>query len=235
MRVPADERVDRRFWLIDRDGERYFPIRVPRKGDPSACYFRVSDAGNTIADSSEIDDIDEVQELVVNRGFSVRAVPESDVTKPPSLLKLNARKILSWGSSSGEEQSLASYWRALAAAAGTPDAGWSDSLKSWVRPKQRNGVYVSIALNGREGWVRIGLGIVGDNAGEIYESLLARRAAVERVADETLIWDAKEGREKRQMFVKLMCDPNDRSDWSRQHAWLAARLPVYERLMELSL
>lgn len=234
MRVPADERVDRSFWLIDRDGERHFPIRVPRKGDLSASYFRVSDAGNTVADSSEIDDIDEVQELVVNRGFSVRAVPESDVSKPPSLLKLNARKIPSWGSSDGEGQSLASYWRALATAAGSPDAGWSDSLKSWVRPKQRNRVYVSIALNGREGWVRIGLGIVGDEAGETYESLLARRAAVERAAGEPLTWDAKEGREKRQVFVKLMCDPNDRSDWTRQHTWLAARLPVYERLLELA-
>ena len=234
MRIPADERVDRSFWLIDRDGERYFPIRVPRKGDGSVSSFRVSDAGNTVADSSELDDVGEVQELVVNHGFSVRVVPERDVTKPPSLLKLNARKILSWGSSSGEEQSLASYWRALAATAGDPDAGWSHSLKSWVRPKQRNGVYVSIALNGREGWLRIGLGIVGGEADQIYESLLARRAAVERAAGDTLIWDSKVGREKRQVFVKLLCDPNDRSDWLRQHEWLAARLPSYERLMELA-
>lgn len=235
MRVPADERVDRSFWLIDRDGERHFPIRVPRKGDPAACYFRVSNAGNTLADGLEIETVEEVQRIVVEQGYSVRAVPESDVTKPPSLLKLNARKILSWGSSDGEPQSLASYWHALARAAGRPDAGWSDSLKSWVRPKQRNGVYVSIALNGREGWVRIGLGIVGDDAGQTYESLLARRAAVERAAGETLTWDAKDDREKRQVFVKLMCDPNDRSDWSRQHAWLADRLPVYERLLDLSL
>lgn len=234
MRVPADERVDRRFWLIDRDGERHFPIRVPRKGDPDACYFRVSNAGNTLAEGLEIETVEEVAELVVDQGYSVRAVPEHDVSKPPSLLKLNARKILSYGSASGEEQSLSSYWRALATAAGDPNAGWSQSLKSWVRPKQRNRVYVSIALNGREGWVRIGLGIVGDESGETYESLLARRAAVERAAGEPLTWDAKEGREKRQVFVKLMCDPNDRSDWTRQHTWLAARLPVYERLLELS-
>jgi 5-methylcytosine-specific restriction protein B len=85
--VPAEERVDRRFWLIDRDGERYFPIRIPRKGQGEACYFRVSDAGNTIEESSELDDVDAVRDVVVNGGFSVRAVPESNIKSAPSLLK----------------------------------------------------------------------------------------------------------------------------------------------------
>ena len=98
MRVPAADRVDRRFWLVDRDGERHFPIRIPRKGDASDCRFRVSNAGNTLADGLEVETIEEVQTLVVGKGYSVRAVPESDPSKPPSLLKLNARKVLSWGS-----------------------------------------------------------------------------------------------------------------------------------------
>ncbi|GEM_PF-3199119 len=234
MRVPAADRVDRRFWLIDRDGERHFPIRVPRKGDSSDCRFRVSNAGNTLADGLEVEKIEEVQTLVVSEGYSVRAVPESDLSKPPSLLKLNARKILSWGSEDGGGQSLESYWVALAKVVGEPDAGWSRTTKGWVRPKQRNGVYLSIAMNGQGGWVRIGAGIIGDRAGETYKALLARRAAVEKAVGEPLVWDAKEGREKRQVFIKLMCDPNDRSDWPRQHAWVAQRIPLCEQMMEFA-
>lgn len=232
--MPAEERVDRSFWLIDHDGERHFPIRVARKGDPSTCCFRVSDAGNTTADSSELDSIDEVRELVINHGFSVRAVPESNIRLPPSLLKLNARKIAAYGPRDGDTLSGETFWNSLAAAAGRADAGWSTSAKNWVRPKQRGDHYVSCAYNTREGWVRIGLGIAGVNAEASYEGLLARRAAVERAAGEPLTWDTKEDRTKKQIFVKLHCDPNDRADWARQQAWLTTRLSTFEHLLELT-
>lgn len=233
MRVPAEERVDRRFWLIDRDGERYFPIRIPRKGQSEACFFRVSEAGNTIEDSSELDDVEEVRDVVVNGSFSVRAVPESNIKSAPSLLKLNARKIVGYGpTGDGLVSDGPTFWGRLAQSVGREGAGWSTSAKNWVRPKQRGDHYVSCAYNTREGWVRIGLGVAGDTAEETYQSLLARRAAVERDAGEPLTWDTKEDRTKRQIFVKLPCDPNDPSDWSRQHAWLSARLPTFERLLE---
>lgn len=233
MRLPAEERVDRSFWLTDRDGERYFAIRVPRKGDPTSSFFRVSDGGNTIADGREIDAIDEVIDLVVNQGYRVRAVPESDIRYSPSLIKLNARKILSYGTASGVDVSLESYWQALAAAVGQPEALWIDSAANAVRPKRRGEAYVTCSFNSVQGWCRIGIGLGGYRAAQTYEGLLARRAAIEHMAGEALTWDTKEDRERRQIFVKLTCDPNDRADWGRQHSWLAARLPTYERLLEL--
>lgn len=233
MRVPAEERVDRRFWLIDRDGERYFPIRIPRKGQGEACYFRVSDAGNTVEDSSELDDVEEVRDVVVNGGFSVRAVPESNIKSAPSLLKLNARKIVSYGPDGAVVSDRATFWSGLAETSGRRGAGWSGSSKNWVRPKQRGDHYVSCAYNTREGWIRIGLGVAGESAEDTYQGLIARRAAVERDAGEPLTWDTKEDRMKRQIFVKLTCDPSDASDWPRQHAWLSSRLPTFERLLDL--
>jgi hypothetical protein len=233
MRLPAEERVDRSFWLVDREGERYFPIRIPRKRDASACLFRVSDGDNTIAEGREIDAIDEVIDLVVNQGYRVRAVPESDIRSPPSLIKLNARKILSYGTASGVDVSLESYWQALAFAVGQPEALWIDSAANAVRPKRRGDAYVTCSFNTIQGWCRIGIGLLGDGAAEGYEGLLARRAAIENAAGERLTWDTKEDRTRRQIFVQLPCNPNDRSDWGRQHDWLATRLPTYERLLEL--
>lgn len=231
MRVPADLRVDRSFWLVKNDGERHFPIRVPRKGAVGEPTFRVSAKGNRLEDGRETDSIAEVIDLVVNHGFAVRAVPESDLGQPPSLLKLSGHSIISYGIAEQGESSLETYWQALAAAVGQPTAGWSTSAKSWVRTKSRGDAYVSFAYNSREGWTRVGIGIIGSDPDSLYQDLLARRAAVERMIGEPLVWDTREDRSKRQVFLKLPCDPNDRGDWPRQHAWIGERLPAFEALL----
>lgn len=216
---------------MKNDGERHFPIRVPRKGAVGEPTFRVSAKGNRLEDGRETDSIAEVIDLVVNHGFAVRAVPESDLGQPPSLLKLSGHSIISYGIAQQGDSSLETYWQALAAAVGQPNAGWSTSAKSWVRTKSRGEAYVSCAYNTRESWARVGIGLIADEADQMYQDLLARRAAVERLIGEPLEWDTKEERNKRQIFVKLFCDPADRSDWARQHGWLAERLPAFERLL----
>lgn len=231
MRVPADFRVDRSFWLINKDGERLFPIRVPKKGEAGEPTFRVSEKGNRLEDGQETTSIAEVVDLVVNHGFAVRAVPESDVNQPPSLLKLSGHSIISYGMTEGGSGSMDSYWQALATSMGQPEAGWASSAKNWVRAKMRGDAYVSCAYNSREGWTRVGIGLIGADADRMYQDLLARRAAVERRIGEPLEWDTKEERNKRQIFVKLPCDPTDRSDWPRQHEWIAQRFPAFETLL----
>lgn len=232
MRVPADQRVDRSFWLIGHDDERYFPIRIPRKGEGGIGTFVVSNAGNRRADALEIEKIEDVEALVIGQGYSVRAVPESDITAPPNLLKLNKQKIATFGSDRMQPPPSVSYWSAFANACDREEAGWAQSDRSWVRTKHKRDAQVVVATNAREQWVRIGVELIGDSAERAYETLLALRATVERDFGEPLIWDTKEGRTNRQIFTKLVCDSTDRTDWSRQHEWLTARLPRFERLLE---
>jgi len=231
VRVPAELRVDRSFWLVKNDGERHFPIRMPRKGIAGEPTFRVSAKGNRLEDGRETESIAEVIDLVVNHGFAVGAVPESDVGQPPSLLNLSGHSIIDYGMAEHGGSSMETYWQALARSAGQPHAGWSTSAKNWVQAKSRGDAYVSCAYNSREGWTRVGIGLIGNNPDGLYQDLLARRAAVERAIGEPLEWDTKEDRSKRQIFVKLPCDPNDRGDWPRQHAWISERLPAFEALL----
>ena len=235
MRVPAEERVDRTFWLVDHDGQRYFPIRMPRKGEASRGLFRVSDAGNTIPDGREVETIAEVADLVVNHGFSVRAVPESDIRKSPNFLKLYARKIASYGSSEGGDVLAPDgYWQALSLALGSGGASWASSHRDRVRIVEKGEAHVMARFDAAKGWCGIGVCLEGVNAATAYEGLLANRAQVERIAGQALIWDANGGPVSKQVLAKLDCDPGDRSDWPRQHAWLAAHVPAFERLLELA-
>ena len=91
-----NDRVDRRFWLVDSDSVRHFPVRI-RNRSSGRSAFRVSDAGNRLQDGQEIEDLDEVADLVVNRSYRVRAVPETDLRAAPSLVGLGKRKMISHG------------------------------------------------------------------------------------------------------------------------------------------
>lgn len=226
----VEERVDRSFWLLDGDGVRHFPVRIVNRATKQA-LFRVSDSGNTLADGREVSDIDEVADLVISHGFSVRAVPEDNLRQAPSLLKLNARKIVSYGRTD-EDPMIDGYWAAFGAAWGEPNAGWTASPKNWVRVVTSGKAYVSCVYHTREGWIRVGLGLAGEQAPERYEALLSRRASLEKEFGDSLIWDTKEDRQKRQIFVKLGCDPTDQADWPRQHHWLAERVPFFARQLD---
>lgn len=232
MKVPAEDRVDRSFWLMDHEGVRYFPIRVPRKGLRSESTFRLSAGGNRLEDTIFVTDISKVRSHVVADGFSVRAVAEHDITAAPSLLKLNGRKITDYGPRELQSEAPNGFWSAFAKSAAREDAGWSLQTGSAIRVSNRGSNYVFCAFNTNEGWVRIGTEITGKSAEETYERLLSKRALIERDAGEALIWDAKQDRTKRQVFMNLVCDPSDFSDWPMQHAWLQSRLPAFERLLE---
>lgn len=224
------DRVDRRFWLTDKDGIRRFPIRRQRQGDNGPALFAVSNQGNRADRAIYLDDLEDVIRHVTEEGYRVRAVREFG-RQEANLVGLGGSEITGWGRAESNDSTSVTYWQALAAVTGQPDAGWSTSAKNWVRTKTRGDAYVSCAYNSREGWTRVGIGLIGSDPDRMYQDLLARRAAVERAIGEPLEWDTKEERNKRQIFIKLPCDPNDRSDWPRQHAWLEARLPSFEALL----
>lgn len=123
------------------------------------------------------------------------------------------------------------YWAAFARAIGTPEAGWAQSEQSWIRPRSQGGLYLSCAYNSQAGWLRVGITAAGSNADDDFVTLLAQRSHVERFIGEPLEWDAKDGRNERQIFVKLTCNPGDAMDWPRQHVWMAERLPKFESLL----
>jgi hypothetical protein len=124
-----------------------------------------------------------------------------------------------------------SFWRALAMELGEPNANWGNSTKSWARLTTKSGAYVSAATSGRDGWIRIGIGCAGDHAGDLYEQALARRAAIESAFADVIEWDGKEGRKKKQFFIKMPCDPMDLADRPRQVAWMAERARKFRGIL----
>lgn len=61
------------------------------------------------------------------------------------------------------------------------------------------------------------------------DRLVQQSKEVERELGEKLIWDAEDKRAQNYLGVYLNCDPTDKKDWPRQHAWLADKL---ERLQK---
>lgn len=93
-----EDRFDRRFWLEDPSGVRFYPVRV-RDRVTGREAFRLSDGGNTKGDSREVQDLQEAARLVVHSGFRIRA--SERVGKPTSLVGLGGRRKLTWGAAPG--------------------------------------------------------------------------------------------------------------------------------------
>ena len=90
-----DDLIDKRFWLEDSSGNRFYPARMRDRASQRVA-FRVSAGGNTKAHSRDIETLEEVARLVVREGYRVRVRPSSG--SPTSLMKVGGRNNLTWGS-----------------------------------------------------------------------------------------------------------------------------------------
>jgi hypothetical protein len=92
-------------------------------------------------------------------------------------------------------------------------------------------MHLGAAMNGREGWIRAELYLTGAKAKSFFDQLLAQKEAVERELGYALVWDElPEGRDSRISVPLNDVNPLNRSDWPRQHEWLAKHLNDLHRV-----
>ena len=95
-------------------------------------------------------------------------------------------------------------------------------------------------MNRPKNHIRAELYIAGDNAKAFHGLLQQQREAIEQELDYPLEWEELPARRDCRISSYLnSVNPEDESDWSRQHEWLAKRLNdmhsvFFPRLRELN-
>jgi Domain of unknown function (DUF4268) len=128
------------------------------------------------------------------------------------------------------------YWSAfqlvLAATKGPLSGSRKPQPASWMNyPIGRTGFYLSAVMLRREKQVRAELYISNPEAKIYYYLLQQQCETIEGEAGYRLDWaELPEGQDSRIAVYLPDADPEDRSDWGRQHQWLAARLNDFHRV-----
>lgn len=99
--------------------------------------------------------------------------------------------------------------------------------QGWMAyPVGRSGFYLAAAMNTREKHVRAELYIHGEQADERMRRLADEREDIEQDLGYSLEWGTQspDARDRRIAAYLRDADPEEESDWPRQHEWLATRL-----------
>lgn len=95
-------------------------------------------------------------------------------------------------------------------------------------PIGRSFCTLAAGMQRKDHWIRTELYIRGDSkntANAYFESLQKQRADIEKDFGEPLNWQALPGKRDCRISCELEgADPQDRTDWPRQHEWLAQHL-----------
>jgi hypothetical protein len=128
------------------------------------------------------------------------------------------------------------YWAALhrmLETAGGPVLGnRKPQPQSWMNyPIGRSGFALGAVMIRPKKQVRAELYISNTRAKDYFSLLMEQRTAIERDLHSALDWDPLlEGRDSRISISLDSADPENESDWPRQHQWLAARLNDLHRV-----
>lgn len=99
--------------------------------------------------------------------------------------------------------------------------------QGWMEyPIGRTGFALAAVMNTREKLVRAEIYIRGAQAAERLQALEGQRDQVEQDLGYSLVWgdQSPTARDRRIASYLRDADPEDESDWPRQHEWLATRL-----------
>jgi hypothetical protein len=128
------------------------------------------------------------------------------------------------------------YWewlnRALDGCHGPVAGNRKPQPQSWMSfPIGHSKIHLGASMNTRESRIRAELYLTGPMAKSFFGQLLAQKDAIEREFGYPLIWEElPEGRDSRVSVPLNDVDPEDKSDWPRQHEWLAAKLNEMHRV-----
>lgn len=121
------------------------------------------------------------------------------------------------------------YWTALLprldTARGPVKGNKKPQPRSWMQfAIGRAKIHIASVMVRPRNQIQVELYLKGIHAKARYRMLRAQRPTIEKELGYSLIWEElPEGQDSR-IFVALDANPEDESDWPRQHDWLVARL-----------
>ena len=122
------------------------------------------------------------------------------------------------------------YWEAfhqvLEAESGSVSGQRTPGAQNWMNyPVGRTGFVLATLMQIWEKFVRAELYITGSDAKARFTELENQRAAIEAELGYELHWDPLPTGQDTRISISLAdSDPQDKTDWPRQHDWLAKRL-----------
>ncbi|WP_236776262.1 MULTISPECIES: DUF4268 domain-containing protein [Agrobacterium] len=160
------------------------------------------------------------------------------VSKPNNWNKLvtQAARAIDESELSGTKAIQLAYWgafgTALMAKGGPLARERKPQPQSWMGYSiGRSGIQVTAATARNKRQIRAEIYISHTNAKAYFHLLHAQKAQIETELGYSLLWeDLPDGRDTRISIALTDTDPEDRSDWPRQHEWLTARLNEFHRV-----
>lgn len=101
-----------------------------------------------------------------------------------------------------------------------PYSGPFQIVYPWPGP-----IHIAVKVLKRE--IRVDLTLKSDAAHEQFIRLEEDKPEIEEIIGKKLEWNPKPEKERQIIWRLKNVDPTDKSDWQRQHAWLAARLVAF--------
>lgn len=93
----------------------------------------------------------------------------------------------------------------------------------------RAGFSIAASSIFKDGRIAVGLVTSGSDAKDHFKVLESEREEIESEVGEAFDWQEQPNRkESRILLYHPHADPNDRSDWERQHAWIAQQLEKFD-------
>ena len=128
------------------------------------------------------------------------------------------------------------YWAALNSRIGVGGAvsgNRKPQPQSWMEyPIGRSGFYVAAVMIRPKNLLRVELYISGPQAKRMFFLLREQQEAIERELDDPVEWEELPTRRDCRIAVYLHdVNPEDETDWPRQHEWLAKRLNDMHRVL----
>jgi hypothetical protein len=166
------------------------------------------------------------------------AAPKFNIVSKPNdwsqSVARGARAIVE-GELSETRQMQRNYWEALMGvlkAVGGPVSGnRKPQPQSWMSfPIGRSRFHLNAVMTRTKRQVRVELYILGDSAKAILAHLRQQKESVEQDLGCELEWNDLSGRDQAVILRLNNVDPEDESDWQRQHTWLAKRLNDFHRV-----
>ena len=94
----------------------------------------------------------------------------------------------------------------------------------------RSNMNLTASLNTLHDWINAQFTVTGPDARAFFGLLKQQKEQIEQQLGSPLIWDEQPNRAERRIQIMLRdTDPTNRSDWPRQHQWLAERLEALYR------
>lgn len=166
------------------------------------------------------------------------AAPKFNVVSKPndwSRSTYAARKAISETALTPTREMQQNYWEAVQSQLADRQGGIprvKALAQSWLTHGiGRTGFALGLAMNTREHWVRVEIYLSGPKSKAYFWALENQKAEIETDLCASLLWQQLENKSDSRISLALNpADPNNRSDWPRQHTWLVETAEAFNKV-----